>query len=247
MATPIKENPSAANGPSDGPLDFDFNNLTLSSVTKNEVNDKTSYRQFIRYKGGKLMLLTPNFEATEIVSRHDVEKDSLSLMIPIAPWLRLQLDRIEDFVQKNVNIPSSCRVENSVLMYKPLWAQDNMFISVSRWCKLYVLNRETGAYDIVDIKDTKLGPGTFAVSIEAPYVYIGPHKQGETYSLTLRIVQIVYQPMLSKIPVTDNPPPPPPPSSSSSSEDPKAVKPKGRKKKKTDEPFAELLSAMETN
>ena len=68
-----------------------------------------------------------------------------------------------------------------------------MFVSVSPWCDFYKYDPSSGEYH----RMTSEGPfakGTYHVTIEAPYVYIGVHKDGHLFSLTLRAVQVVYQP-----------------------------------------------------
>ena len=73
-----------------------------------------------------------------------------------------------------------------------------MFISASRWCSVFQLNKETGNYDPITIKEAQFGRGRYSVTVEIPYVYIGPHKCGENFSLTTRVVQIVYDPATEK-------------------------------------------------
>ena len=67
-----------------------------------------------------------------------------------------------------------------------------MYIRVAKWCQIFKKNTESGQYETADIK--ALGRGTYNVTIEVPYIFIGPHKNGEDYSLTLRLVQIAFDP-----------------------------------------------------
>ena len=55
-------------------------------------------------------------------------------------------------------------------------------------------------YENASMKETKFGPGSYTVTIEVPYIFIGAHKQGEVYSLTIRAVQILYRPEGAKCP-----------------------------------------------
>ena len=86
------------------------------------------------------------------------------------------------------------------LIYKPIWPGDMMYIQVSKWCHIFRKNVQTNHFDTLDFK-TPLERGMYNITIEVPHVYIGPHKNGENYSLSMRIVQIVYEP--------ETPPPPP--------------------------------------
>ena len=52
-------------------------------------------------------------------------------------------------------------------------------------------------------------PGLFSFSIEVPYVYIGPHKGGERFSLSLRLLQVTYTPLSKVEPPQVLPPPGP--------------------------------------
>jgi hypothetical protein len=38
------------------------------------------------------------------------------------------------------------------------------------------------------------GRGVYGLTVEVPYVYIGEHRSGEAFSLTLRFVEIIFEP-----------------------------------------------------
>ena len=179
---------------------IDVSKLTLGPPVKYEVqNNPSHYRQYLRYQGGKLMLLTPAFEASQLTLRKT--NSDVAVMVPIEPWVRQQLDQIERYVQQNVTIPSEYSLQLAAVGYKPLWQQPLMCISASRWCNVFQLNHVTGSYDSVDIKEATFGPGRYTVTIELPYLYLGKHRNGETFSITTRIVQIVHDPK-PPVPVT---------------------------------------------
>ena len=113
-----------------------------------------------------------------------------SILIPIEPWLRQQLNTAETFVQQHLKNQPTGPIEN--LIYKPLWAGDMMYVRMANWCQIFKQNRETGQYSSTDLHS--LGRGNYNITIELPYIYIGPHKNGETVSLTTRIVQITFEP-----------------------------------------------------
>ena len=57
---------------------------------------------------------------------------------------------------------------------------------------MYHQNPTTNSYKAVDRKMV-FGPGFYSVTIDVSHVYIGPHKNGEHFSLNLRVSQITYQ------------------------------------------------------
>ena len=113
-----------------------------------------------------------------------------SALIPIDAWIRQQLNVAEKFATQNVANHSADPTQN--MIYKRLWDGDMMFIRVASWCQIFRKNTESGQYEAVDLK--ALGRGTYNITIEVPYIFIGPHKNGEDFSLTLRIIQIAFDP-----------------------------------------------------
>ncbi len=127
-----------------------------------------------------------------MVKQSDNELDH-SILIPVVPWLRQQLNAIETFAQANADVSKLNLPAGKKATYKPLWKGDMMYIRVSRWCQIFKQNLETGEFDSVDIS-TRFGQGTYSVMIEVPYIYLGPHRKGENFSLTIRVEQVVYMP-----------------------------------------------------
>lgn len=78
-------------------------------------------------------------------------------------------------------------------VYKPIWQGDMMYVRVSTWCQIFRQTAVKGQFDSVDIKSLT-GHGSYNITIEVPYIYIGPHKNGENYSLSMRVIQIVCEP-----------------------------------------------------
>ena len=190
-------------------LSFQANNanlnpaeLHLSTPMSKEVSGEgKSYRQFINYHGMKVVLLTPNFQLESLKMRS--HKGVQSALIPVESWLREQLNILERFVVDNVSIPEDVPKPTGIqTLYKSLWGSKNMYITLSKWCNFFQFKEGSGGYEPLT-SSSNFGRGTYNVSIEVPYVYIGPHKDGHCYSLTLRIVQVVYKPDL--IPSTPSP------------------------------------------
>ena len=165
-------------------------NLALDAPSKYEVQNKpTHYRQYVRYCNTRLQLLTPSFQCEGLKLKG--EESDYAVLLPVTPWLREQLDIIEKFVQENANVPDMPL--DSKCVYKPLWRGNMMYVRVSNWCNVLLQNPTTNSYESVDIK-TPFKSGSYTVTIDVSHVYIGPHKNGEHYSLNIRASQIVYLP-----------------------------------------------------
>ena len=138
------------------------------------------------------MLTCPRFEAKGLVKQ---SKGALSsILLPINAELRATLNVIENFVAHNVTIPADAlSTSKTGSLYRPLWHAEKMMITVSNWCKFFQLNLASTAYECVPA-DTNFGKGVYYVSFEIPYVYIGPHRDGQAFSLTLRVVQVLFEP-----------------------------------------------------
>ena len=100
---------------------------------------------------------------------------------------------IEKFAQEKLDFESTTTPEMGVITYKPLWQGRQMYVSVAPWCNIFQQNFETGRLETL-AREAELGRGTFNISIEVPHIYIGPHKGGEHFSLSLSLVQIVHYP-----------------------------------------------------
>lgn len=172
---------------------LDPNNLSLSDLQKYEVVNKVPhYRQYIRHHASKLMLATPKFHAQELVLKQ--QGAQLSALVPVGPWLRHQLNIVEQYACHHVSIPVSVAGNKQPgRLYKPLYQQANMYISISQWCNCLKLNRESGTYNSTNMSEMK-GKGVYGLTVEVPYIYIGEHRSGEAFSLTLRIVEIIFEP-----------------------------------------------------
>ena len=143
--------------------------------------------------GAKVLLTTANFETERLVIRGEGAKQSV--LIPTQGTLRTQLNVLETFATTHVTIPPALSplANSKVPLYKALWQQDNMYVSLSPWCDFYLFNQSISQYTKITSKGP-FGKGVYNVTFEVPYIYLGEHKDGHLYSLTLRAVQVVYQP-----------------------------------------------------
>ena len=166
--------------------------LSISSPVKHEVdNNPPHYRQYISYQDSKLQLLICDVPS-EQVSRKDFAK-TFSFCLPIQPWLRKQFNIIEGFVQQSVDLSSLPSSSQKDFVYKPLWKGDWMYITVFPMCTFLRCNSKTGEMETVN-RSSVIGNGKYSITVQVSYIFIGPHKKGEDYSLSLDIVQVVFKP-----------------------------------------------------
>lgn len=171
--------------------------LSVTSPTGYEVaNSKPHHRQYLGYQFGRLQLLVNNVPSDSLTLKEN--ENGISYRVPVEAWLRSQLDIIEHFAQQNVNLSCLDPPPKSAV-YKPLWRGNSMYIHVAPWCNFLRQSFVDGVYETVS-RDTQFGRGTFTVSLEVPHIYIGPHKNGENYSLSLAIVQMVFHPEVTPSP-----------------------------------------------
>ena len=133
------------------------------------------------------------FDVQEL-TRKDFPK-TVSFRIPVNDWLRKQFDIIEDFAQTSVNLSVlASSSSKKVFTYKPLWEGNEMFVSASPRCRYLKFNSSTGELETVDVSSMS-EKGKCTVTLEVSHIYIGPHKNGEDYSLSLDIVQMIIYPI----------------------------------------------------
>ena len=221
---------------------IEASHLNLSKPVQKEVCQAGchTYRQYVTLNKNKLTFQTLDFQVPNLTMRAD--KTFRSICIPVEPWLRQQMNVLENFVKENVNIPDD--VANALghpSKYKPLWDGERMFISVSKWCNFLRYTGNDGVCEQVT-PDFHFGSGMYNVNIEVPYIYIGPHKDGYTFSLTLRIVQVVFKPNVIAVALSSQVDTP------AITKSPPATKPKrSRKKKKEEEDVLGLFETLLNN
>lgn len=172
---------------------------------KKDISDN-NYRQHLRIDGKPVLIRVPDFykeSPLKCITRGEVT----SALIPLDECTKLTLSTIETFVKANVQSPK----------YKPLWLKDAMYVNISKWCLFDRINCDgsrTPSYDYL------LGKGTYSVTLQVSHVYVGPHKGGETFSLSLHIKHIAYKSdedimdIIQSLDCNPSGPQPPPPSTS---------------------------------
>ena len=171
-----------------------------TSKVQNPKLTELRFKQPLLYNGGKLVLSTQPFHTKELIVRpYNMDK---SILVPVNRWLRKQLDIIEEFVTLSVDLPAPFKESwkastEKDTPYKKIWDGPNMFIPVSRWCKYYQYSPDSAlSYRAID---NAVGEGMYTITFEVPELYIGHHANNKLISVTLRIVEVIIQPILSNI------------------------------------------------
>lgn len=164
--------------------------LSVSSPKPYEVQNTLQHRQYINYQHSRLQLFISNVSSESV--KFVANKHGHSCQIPIDAWLRTQLDTVEQFVQNKVDL-SCLDPPPKIVSYKPLWRGNQMFIHLAPWCNILKQTLLEGFFETVG-PTAEFGPGRFHISLELSHIFIGPHKNGEHYSLSMSIVQMVFHP-----------------------------------------------------
>ena len=161
--------------------------LTLSDPVKREVSDK-HYKQYIRLHGKPLTVQTPNCYIDTGLKMY-VKGNMTAALIPLDESTKTTLRWVESFVLQNVDSSK----------YKPLQLAESMFINVSKWCVHEKVNND-GSCTVL-APGSVMGPGTYSFQLQISHVYAGPHRGGETFSLSLHVQRITHTP---KVTTEDN-------------------------------------------
>lgn len=154
--------------------------LSLSEPVKKEVSDN-HYRQYVRIHGQPITINIPEFHRNSTL-KITLRGCTASVCVPLDSVTRQTLSFIESFVKSNVQSEK----------YKPLYLNDFMCVSLSAWCRFEKINQDGSRTQLED--GTVLGRGTYGLTLSVSHVYVGPHKGGETFSLSLHVTKVSYKP-----------------------------------------------------
>ena len=156
------------------------------------------FNQNLTYNGKHLVLRTDFIPSADV--KFSETQRGKRLLIPVSPWLRKQLDIIEEYVTSHMTIPVEIahpwqprHAQDSI--YKKIWSGDTLCISVSNWCRFY---RQDPDY-LSEIRPNELGDGSYSLCIAIPGVYYGYHNDNKLASLTLRVQDFLYKPEADNI------------------------------------------------
>ena len=164
--------------------------VTLTEPTPDKV--PAAYKQLVKINGERAILQTANYRTNSGLHFY-CNKEMKALIVPVDTWLRTQLSTLEKAAMMKVTIPPDVpKAKEGVYVYKPLPSRDSLLLTVSKWCKYFKYDKSKGGYEL--LKDfIPFEKGQYNVNIEISHVYIGPHKGGQNFSLSLRISQILYK------------------------------------------------------
>lgn len=166
------------------------NLLSLAEAKPDKVPG--SYTQTVRASGQKVLIQTSNYHTNSGIYMYSHDADRKSISLPLDDWLRSQLTTLQDFVVSHTTFPSEVLpAKEGTYVFKPLLNRDTILINVSKWCRIFKFDESSGSYVQVE-KINQFGKGNFSAIIEVSHVYIGPHKGGHNFSLSMRVKQIVY-------------------------------------------------------
>ena len=163
-----------------------------TKVLQPTVEDR-KFNQDLRYDGKRLVLRTGFIASADIkISENQYGK---RIMIPVSPWLRKQLDTIEEYVTLNMTVPTEIGQswqprDARDTAYRKVWDGDTLCISISNWCQFL---RQDEDY-MSEIQYDELGDGSYNVCITIPGVYFGRHGNNKVASLTMRVQQLLFKP-----------------------------------------------------
>lgn len=169
---------------------INLNELSLAMPIPDKV--PASYRQNIHINGHKVLIQTSTYHTNSGISMFHFKVDQPCMLVPVDDWLRSQLSVIQNFVVSHVSIPADVpQTKEGTYSFKSLVEQTSLLISLSKWCRIFKFDASKGTYERVE-NFTQFGKGTFSATLEISHVYIGPHKNGNNFSLSLRVKELVY-------------------------------------------------------
>ena len=162
--------------------------LSLGPANKlNEVSTKIP----VMYQGHELVIAIPPFhrDGLELKPYRSIK----SCQVPLDAWTVSNFKVIEAFLSKEL----PCET------YKPLWLCKAMHVNISKFCMLKI-QHANGSVTSFEKWDA-LGKGTYQFFVHVSHVYKGPHKQGQSCSLSMYVTEIIYQPDIPVKPARKRP------------------------------------------
>ena len=129
--------------------------------------------------GQKIVITTPMFYKDNDFCFNSFE-NLQSVFVPLDPLTLSRLQTIEAFVQASVQSD----------IYKALKLGTGIYCNISKWCKFLKYTSDGVMKTMED--ESSLGKGTYSFDLQVSHVYVGPHRGGETFSITLHVVSIIH-------------------------------------------------------
>lgn len=153
--------------------------LTFTAMVKNETNN--TYKSHLKLNGRRVIIATPLLHQKKGL-KFLVKNNMTAVLVPLDPDTISVLKEIENFTKENIDSER----------YKPLWLKNAMFVNVSKWCEYELIASDGSPQPFPE--NQILDTGLYRLEIHVSHVYIGPHKGGETFSLSLHVTKISYEP-----------------------------------------------------
>lgn len=167
----------------------------MYEVTKvlNATPNQRKFKQDLTYRNSRLVLRTGDIPTDKVKILQNQYGKYVSL--PLDPWIRQQLNILEEFLITNLSIPSVlCEGwkarEDTDTPYKCIWDGEQIFIGLSKWCSYF---RQDPEY-LSETSFSEMGDGTLSIAISLLGVYYGPHKDNKLASLSMFVQSILYKP-----------------------------------------------------
>ena len=156
-------------------------NLSLDDPVKSEVGN--TFKRHIKQDGKRISISTPIL-CCENGLKFSVNKTITAVLVPLDSLTVAELQRIENFVKSKLG---SCE------RYKSLHLNKSMYVNVSKWCEYELHNRDGSTKPLPP--NVFLGAGYYKLELIVSHIYYGPHRGGETASLSLHVCKLTYEPL----------------------------------------------------
>ena len=149
--------------------------IVLFQAEQVKIGNRCDVIQKLSYSDGqKLIIQTPFMEQqkldfTEFGNSHCIH-------IPMNEWIVNQIKIIENVVQNYVIFPSE--LQHLKKKFRPIWKGEKSYIQTSPCFKVVVISD-----NYYDFSNMDTAYGFYSFRLEFPHVYIGKHRNGETYSI----------------------------------------------------------------
>ena len=156
--------------------------LHLNDAVKNEVNN--SSQRYIKNNGRRLIIKVSPFHLREgLHFKNNPNSLTNSVLVPLDEMTISSLSSVESFVKTQLSDSDK---------YKPIWLERAMYVQISKWCT-FDLVKSSGKVFVLP-EDVMFGAGMYSIDLQVSHLYNGPHRGGETCSLSLFVVNVSYEP-----------------------------------------------------
>ena len=153
--------------------------LQIGQAERNEVSGTETRK--ITFRGSRLLIKTPTFYR-EAGLKFTINPKNVSVLVPLDEGTKRSLRTVEEFVKTQV----------AGERYKPLFLGNAFYVNVSKFCK-YEQVMPDGSIQLLS-ENAVMASGDYVVTLHVAHCYIGPHKGGETYSVSLQVSGILHRP-----------------------------------------------------